>query len=405
MELSSTLNNLKKSMKKLILILLLACNIHANAQDDKTVTLVVSGQGKTQDEAKQNALRSAIEQAFGTFISSKTEILNDNLVKDEIVSVSNGNIKKFEIISEVQIPNGVYATSLKATVSVSKLTSFVESKGFSVELKGGLFAFNIEQQKLMEQNEHKCIENFIKSYGSITKNCLEYKILKNGEFTNSGGDNWKIPLIVEAYFNENIKIIKDNLFLLLKSLSLSTEMALDYQKLKVNIYPVCISISKDNQDYFVLRSIKSNELLTVFLKNLFQLNNFCIYTDQNPNCIYIPNQTENRFSGIYNIFAYTEIKDYQILQRNFLRNSFDVGGFVPSVFSTPHLKFIKKLKRKMIYSKSPYTTMAMFDLVKIGHVYSLEQAIPNKLFYKFYFDDSKSLKDIKNVNKYLVKLK
>ena len=74
-------------MKKIIFILALALSINAYAQDNKTVTLVVSGQGKTQDEAKQNALRSAIEQAFGTFISSKTEILNDELVKDEIVSV------------------------------------------------------------------------------------------------------------------------------------------------------------------------------------------------------------------------------------------------------------------------------------------------------------------------------
>ena len=108
------------------------------AQDaDKTITLVVSGQGKTQDEAKQNALRSAIEQAFGTFISSKTEILNDNLVKDEIVSVANGNIQKFEVISEVQIPNGDYVTSLKATVSVTKLISFVEKKGGVIVVKKG----------------------------------------------------------------------------------------------------------------------------------------------------------------------------------------------------------------------------------------------------------------------------
>lgn len=135
-------------MKQLILIMSLALSINAYAQDDKTVTLVVSGQGKTQDEAKQNALRSAIEQAFGTFISSKTEILNDNLVKDEIVSVANGNIQKFEIISEVQIPSGGYATSLKATVSVTKLTSFVESKGVVVEFKGSILAANVKQQML-----------------------------------------------------------------------------------------------------------------------------------------------------------------------------------------------------------------------------------------------------------------
>jgi hypothetical protein len=81
-------------IKLTIVILWSLLNTQAlKAQDeDKTVTLVVSGQGKTQDEAKQNALRSAIEQAFGAFISSKTEILNDNLVKDEIVSLTNGNI-------------------------------------------------------------------------------------------------------------------------------------------------------------------------------------------------------------------------------------------------------------------------------------------------------------------------
>ena len=115
-------------MKQLLLILALFFALNIHAQDDKTVTLVVSGQGKTQDEAKQNALRSAIEQAFGTFISSKTEILNDSLVKDEMVSVTNGNIQKFEILSEGKIQNSEYSINLKATVSVSKLTTFIESK-------------------------------------------------------------------------------------------------------------------------------------------------------------------------------------------------------------------------------------------------------------------------------------
>jgi hypothetical protein len=139
-------------MQKLFFSLLFVLTINLYAQDDKTVTLVVSGQGETQEQAKQNALRSAIEQAFGTFISSKTEILNDNFVKDEIVSVSNGNIQNFDIISELQIPKGGYAMTLKATVSVTKLTSFVERKGIAIEFKGSLFAFNINLQKINENN-------------------------------------------------------------------------------------------------------------------------------------------------------------------------------------------------------------------------------------------------------------
>ena len=86
-------------MKKLFLLLVLAVTININAQDDKTVSLVVSGQGKTQDEAKQSALRSAIEQAFGAFISTKTEVLNDQLISDQITSVSSGNIKTYNLLN------------------------------------------------------------------------------------------------------------------------------------------------------------------------------------------------------------------------------------------------------------------------------------------------------------------
>lgn len=53
-------------------------------ESDKVVSITVTGSGKTQDEAKQSALRSAIEQAFGAFISSKTEMLNDKVVTDQI---------------------------------------------------------------------------------------------------------------------------------------------------------------------------------------------------------------------------------------------------------------------------------------------------------------------------------
>ena len=53
------------------------------AADD--ITLVVDGEGKDKTEATKNALRSAIEQSYGTFVSANTVILNDELVKDEIV--------------------------------------------------------------------------------------------------------------------------------------------------------------------------------------------------------------------------------------------------------------------------------------------------------------------------------
>ena len=92
-------------------------------------------------------MRSAIEQAYGAFVSSNTEILNDEIVKDEIVSISSGNIKEFKILAQSELLNDLVSMTLSATVSVSKLQSYAQSKGATVEFAGGAFAMNIKMQK------------------------------------------------------------------------------------------------------------------------------------------------------------------------------------------------------------------------------------------------------------------
>lgn len=228
-------------MKQLILVMSLVISINTYAQDDKTVTLVVTGQGKTQDEAKQNALRSAIEQAFGTFISSKTEILNDNLVKDEIVSVANGNIEKFEVISEVQIHQGGFATTLKATVSVSKLTSFVESKGIVAEFNGSVLAMNIKQQILNEQNEIKSIANISGTCKEILDLACDFMIVR-GEPKQKNNDNnkWAVPITINVNFNKKIEQFNQYLLKSIKGLCMTSEEVSQYNQLGKNTYKIAL---------------------------------------------------------------------------------------------------------------------------------------------------------------------
>lgn len=218
-------------MKKIILIFVLLLNIACIAQEDKTVTLTVSGTGKSIEEAKTNALRSAIEQAFGAFISSKTEILNDNLVKDEIVSVANGNIQKFEIISQVEIPNNGYAMTLNATVSISKLTSFAQSKGVSIEVKGGLFAANIIQQELNEKAELISLQNILNSSSEILKKSFDYSIETKGNPTLNNG-KYDIPLKISVKLNKNFYEFRKYFINSLSGLSMiETEIA-NYEEIK-----------------------------------------------------------------------------------------------------------------------------------------------------------------------------
>ena len=256
----------KKTMKTKIafLFLLLGATFlqPAYSQDDKTVTLSVSGQGKTQDEAKQNALRNALEQAFGTFISSKTDIFNDVLVREEIVSISSGNIQKFEVISEVQMPDGSYAVTLKATVSVTKLTSFAETKGVEVEFKGSLFAFNVNQIILNEKNELKAVEDLCKVIKTLADVAFNYTIKVSDPKTSDGGNmNWTIPMTINAYPNKNFFNIAEYMFNTLKGLTLSFDEANNYVKLGKRIHPICYAASDDKYDYFILRNSRSIELL------------------------------------------------------------------------------------------------------------------------------------------------
>ena len=131
---------------KLILLAIALCFavVTGYAQTTDEVTLTVSSDGPTKEEATKNALRSAIEQAYGTFVSANTTILNDELVKDEIVTIANGNIKSYDEISSTAMPDGSQFVTLKATVSVSKLISYAQSKGAETEFAGATFGMNVK---------------------------------------------------------------------------------------------------------------------------------------------------------------------------------------------------------------------------------------------------------------------
>ncbi len=262
-------------------------------QDNSNVTITACGQGETQSEARQAALRSAIEQAFGTFISAKTEILNDELVSDQITSVSNGNIQSFEILNESELPNGKWSTTLKAVVSVEKLTSFVQTKGVTVEMKGRLLAANMKQQLLNEQGEIEAVYNMVGVLHEMMQTAIDFSIItENPKSLDADGQNWEIPIKILAHANKNletcINFIKSNL----QALSMSEEEVENYKLSNKKyfrvplIYPVKVTLVSGVDTYqegklsFTLRKQKSLDILCAFFEFWpFYLSNFTISSD------------------------------------------------------------------------------------------------------------------------------
>ena len=163
-------------MKKLFLILcsvLLSIPVFSQEND---ATLTVFGTGSTEEEAIQQALRSALEQTYGAFISANTTILNDELIKDEIVSISTGNIKNYIKHTVTPLSNGQFSVSLTATVSINKLISYAQSKGVKVDFNGHMYATNIKLLRLKIQSIQKALDLMLTQLESISKNLYRFEL-------------------------------------------------------------------------------------------------------------------------------------------------------------------------------------------------------------------------------------
>ena len=216
-------------MKKYIILgfvaMLFSC-LKISAQVNE-VKLVASGEGMTETEAVHNALRSAIEQTYGVFVSANTDILNDDLVKDEVVTVASGNIHSYKTLGCVELENGNKSVQVEAVVSVSSLVDFAKAKGATCEFAGAVFGANLKMVNLNKENAEKALEHLYEQLNAIASNMYDYE-LNVGEPKVDG--NIEITVLVKA--NENYKQFTDIVYNTLTSLSSNNVGQLDAMNVK-----------------------------------------------------------------------------------------------------------------------------------------------------------------------------
>lgn len=219
------------------------------AEDD--IVLVVNGEGKTKEEATASALRGAIEQAFGTFVSANTTLLNDDLVRDDIATVSSGNIKSYKELSCTRTPDGLYNVSVSAVVSIGKLILYAQSHGSSAEFAGQTFVMNMRMRELNKKNEYDALQNLIVQLRSLQDDIFDYDVEIDEVEKGSTEEEWMLPVILSIKTNENYVNFMNILTSTLSSLSLSAEEQDAYKKNNMDTYCFApISYYYDNYGVF-----------------------------------------------------------------------------------------------------------------------------------------------------------
>ena len=260
---TKTNHKIVNNMKTIIFIFFQITFFNSALFGQESISLTVSAQGKTKEEAKYNAFRDALERAFGTFISTNTQVLNDELIKDEIVSVSSGNIEKFEIKSEVQLPDGTFTNVIDVTVSLNKLKSFCESKGIIVEFQGSLFAANIKLEKMNQENEKSVTSNMYKMIQKIVENGLfDYTIkVEEPKTTYYDPNVYDVNIVITASINQNLNNIASIIKTTISGLSLSSQECVKLEKQRVSCYTVKI----DGVIYYL-----RNWMTVIYLRHFFE---------------------------------------------------------------------------------------------------------------------------------------
>ena len=381
-----------------------------NILAQQSVTLVSVGSGVTADQARTDALRNAIEQTYGVFISSNTEILNDEIVKDEIVTISSGNIENFDVLNEEQINETLYTSNLRVTVSVTKLTSYAQSKGQEIEFAGGLFAQNIKLQQLNEENEIKVLKDMSEVIKSFKKDLFTYE-LEVGEPENSGykiSDEmiWSIPLTIKIRYAKGFENVNNIIHSTLSGISMSTSEIIEYEEMGKFVYPLIFLNQDGYMEYYFLRNSDIYELIFDLVYSFHEnFQNWNIYNGvdtlnldkvmgediyggmykiQNDNGVNRYTYTSTFRPILTNVdyesskFGYYEDMSYEILEIEDPGPTYFTKGYLLSDYEMKQLAYISgyKLSENVSY-KRKYHKRDMFEYQNID--YDLFRINPSRL--------------------------
>ncbi|CAN2040805.1 Flagellar assembly protein T N-terminal domain-containing protein [Candidatus Magnetomoraceae bacterium gMMP-15] len=115
-----------RTMIKIKMLFFCLAGLLLNITNASALEVIVVGQDLTRQAAINQAIRSAVEQAAGSYVHSETRITNSRLDFDKIISESAGYIRHYDILAEGKDPiDNSFKVRLRVEVNEHKLHSFL----------------------------------------------------------------------------------------------------------------------------------------------------------------------------------------------------------------------------------------------------------------------------------------
>ena len=202
-----------KVMKKLlyysVFCLLFSVFWVSPSYSQQITTITVEGIGAVvkgdlaiaKDNALNDALRKAVEQAVGTLVQAQTLVDKYQLISDEIYTKSQGYIKKYTIISErPDLNQGILKVTIQANVSIGDIRNDLNAIGLLIERKGKPRMMVIIDEKIggaesgysanLSESETVIIQKFTeKGFNFVDEATVKKNMKRNMALQAIGGDD------------------------------------------------------------------------------------------------------------------------------------------------------------------------------------------------------------------------
>lgn len=145
--------------------------------------VLADGVGTSREEALKDAFRAAIRQEVGEVVDSEVKVRNDALIKDEILTYSDGYIPRHEVI-KATVEGGMHKVSIRARVERRRLVEKLVALKITVkDIDGASETVKVETDREAREAARAMVT---KAFVGFPSDQIEARILESKAVDDEG---------------------------------------------------------------------------------------------------------------------------------------------------------------------------------------------------------------------------
>jgi hypothetical protein len=145
-----------------------------------------TGEGATEDEAFRQAVVDAVRQVVGTLVSAENVVSNERVIKDEVLTLSNGFVEKVLNQDKTKLDDGTWQVKLKCIVRRGQVYSKLQQARVpTVKVDGASLFADVASQIREQKDAAKLLAEALATFSPqlVTAKVLDQKppILQRNE--------------------------------------------------------------------------------------------------------------------------------------------------------------------------------------------------------------------------------